>query len=71
MSIEQEILQYSYWEHFKSAKDLSHIFPPEHPKRVILSEAIGDVLMKLNKSKESACNRNFLTHFQIVVRIIV
>lgn len=48
MSIEQEILQFSYLEHFKKAKDLSMIFPPEHPKRVELAKTIEEILEKIN-----------------------
>jgi len=32
MTIKIEILQYSYWEHFKALKDISLILPIEHPK---------------------------------------
>lgn len=49
MSIELEILQYSYWEHFKAAKELSHIFPPEHPKRISLSKATEEILLRIKE----------------------
>lgn len=44
-----EILQFSYWEHFKAAKDLSLIYPPEHQKRVALEKALNEIQQKLNK----------------------
>jgi len=47
MSVELEILKYSYWEHFKAAKDLSFIFPPEHEKRVLLQNDIDKLLSKI------------------------
>ena len=50
MSIEQEILQQSYFEHFKAAKDLAHVFPPEHPKRVKLQIAIDEILFKIKNN---------------------
>lgn len=48
MDIELEILQYSYWEHFKAGKDLAFIFPPEHPKRIQLEKTINDLLDKIH-----------------------
>ena len=47
MSIELEILQYSYWEHFKVAKDLSFILPIEHPKRVELQNTINSLIVEI------------------------
>lgn len=32
--IKIELLEYSYWEHFKALKDMSLILPLDHPKRV-------------------------------------
>jgi len=43
-----EILQYNYWEHFKAAKDLSLILPPEHPKRVSIQKSMDELLEKIN-----------------------
>ena len=51
MTIKEEILQQSYYEHFKTAKDLAHVFPPDHPKRVKLQIAIDEILIKINKLK--------------------
>ncbi len=48
MDIEFELLQYSYWEHFKAAKDLALILPPEHPKRIQLEKTINELLDKIH-----------------------
>lgn len=34
----------NYWEHFKKAKDLALIYPPEHPQRVELQEVMETLL---------------------------
>jgi hypothetical protein len=47
MGIELDILNGNYWEHFKKAKDLALIYPPEHEKRVELSIAMQDLLDKI------------------------
>lgn len=47
MNIELEILQYSYWEHFKAAKDLSFILPIEHEKRVSLQNEINKISVQI------------------------
>ena len=38
-NIKVEILEYSYWEHFKALKDIALILPIEHPKRKKLEKA--------------------------------
>jgi len=43
------ILTYSYWEHIKAEKDLSFIYPPEHPKRIALHESATKILDEINK----------------------
>ena len=48
-NIELEILNYSYWEHFKLAKDLYLILPITHPKRIELQYAIDKILVKISK----------------------
>lgn len=45
--IELEILESSYWEHFKSAKDLSLYLPITHPKRVRLQDEINKISEKM------------------------
>ena len=49
--MELEILEYSYWEHFKYAKDLHLILPLGHPKLVRLKEAMDEILPRINKLK--------------------
>ena len=46
-----EILQYSYWEHFKAAKDLALILPINHPKRIELQNAIDSLSIKIKQQK--------------------
>lgn len=50
MNIRLEILQCSYWEHFKAAKELALIFPPEHHRRIALQDEINKILdeIKIN-----------------------
>lgn len=47
MSIRLEILQYSYWEHFKAVKELALIFPPDHFKRILLQKEIDKILLQI------------------------
>lgn len=46
-----EILEASYWEHFKAAKDLALYLPITHPKRVKVEQALNELQDKLNKNK--------------------
>lgn len=48
-SIAFEILNFSYWEHFKKAKDLSMIYPPDHPERVLLQQVMDEMILKINQ----------------------
>lgn len=50
-SINIEILEYSYWEHFKALKDVSLILPIEHPKRKQLEKATNEILNQLQTIK--------------------
>ena len=50
-SIKIQILEYSYWEHFKAAKDAALILPINHPKRKILETAVNDIIGEINKLK--------------------
>ena len=52
MKIELEILEYSYWEHFKRAKDLHLILPKTHPKRVILNLEMDKMLKRIHEIKK-------------------
>ncbi len=47
--IRKDILQLSYWEHFKKAKDLALILPPEHPQRLELEQELKTLLNQLKK----------------------
>ena len=46
-SIFKEILQQSYWEHFKAAKDLALYLEPTHQKRVKIEKVINEILIKI------------------------
>lgn len=46
MDFRDEILQASYWEYFKKAKDLALIYPQEHEKRKELEFAMNEILAK-------------------------
>lgn len=46
--IELEIETYSYWEHFKAAKELALILPPDHPKRKKIEKAANEILERIN-----------------------
>jgi len=47
-----EILEGSYWEHYKFAKDLSLYLPLDHPKRKLLEAELNKQLEVINKIKE-------------------
>jgi hypothetical protein len=47
--IAKDILQQSYWEHFKVAKDLALYLEPTHPKRVKLDNEINQILLKIKQ----------------------
>lgn len=49
--IKIEILEYSYWEHFKALKDVALILPIEHPKRKKLENATNEILKELHELK--------------------
>ena len=51
-SVEIEILNFSYWEHFKHAKDLSLVLPLNHPKRIRVENELNNMLDKMNSLKE-------------------
>lgn len=52
MNIELEILQSSYWEHFKAEKDVALILPIDHPKRIKLRKEINDLTEKIQRLKK-------------------
>ena len=50
-NIKLEILNYSYWEHFKLAKDLALILPLDHPRRQLLEKEMTDLLKQIHQIK--------------------
>lgn len=50
--IKLEILEASYWEHFKSAKDLASYLPLVHPKRKKLETELNRINEEIHKLKE-------------------
>ena len=52
ISIYLEILQGSYWEHFKKSKDLSLYLPLDDIRRKELEEEIKIILEKIKSLKE-------------------
>ncbi|MBE7649247.1 hypothetical protein [Tenacibaculum finnmarkense] len=51
MELELEILEYSYWEHFKFAKDLSLILPLKHSKRLLINKELDKILKRIHEIK--------------------
>jgi hypothetical protein len=49
MSNKAEILQASYWEHFKFAKELAMYLPLNHYKRVKIEAEINKIQKQLNE----------------------
>jgi hypothetical protein len=47
-----DILEANYWEHFKFLKDLSLIYPIDHPKRKLLEKNLNEIRSEINKLKE-------------------
>jgi hypothetical protein len=50
-NIKLQILEANYWEHYKHAKDLSFIFPIDHPKRLLLESNLNNMIEQINKLK--------------------
>ena len=46
--IKLELLNCSYWEHFKVAKDLSLILPIDHPKRKKIEKEVNKILLEID-----------------------
>lgn len=53
-SIEFEILQLSYWEHFKLAKDLALVYPVEHKKRKTVEKILNELSDRMKKIKNDS-----------------
>ena len=49
--IKLEILEYSYWEHYKYLKDMSLILPLNHPKRIRVENEVNSMITEINKMK--------------------
>lgn len=43
-----EILQASYWEHFKRAKELALYLPLKNPTRVAVEAELNNIVIKLD-----------------------
>ena len=56
MSIELEILKANYQEHFKYAKELSFIYPIEHPKRIFIEKNLNELQINIQKQNEKEKN---------------
>lgn len=52
--IKLEILQYSYWEHFKLAKELSLILPIEHTRRKEIEEQVNILQKRIEQLKNES-----------------
>lgn len=50
--IEIEILESSYWEHFKYAKDMALYLPIKHPKRIKINNEMNIILKRLHELKQ-------------------
>ena len=48
MNIQLDILRFSYWEHFKAAKELSQVYPPEHPRLIQITKVMNDLIIQIN-----------------------
>ena len=46
-SIRLELLEYSYWEHFKMAKDLEKMLPLDHPKRIKIENELNKIALEM------------------------
>lgn len=44
----EEILKANYWEHFKFAKELSLIYPLNHPKRIKIENELNKIAKQLS-----------------------
>ena len=48
-----QILEMSYWEHFKKAKDLARYLPIDNPERVEIENTLIEILNKLNERRDA------------------
>ncbi len=54
MPVELEILEYSYWEHFKAAKDIALILPIDHPRRKEIEKSLNELQEQIKAIKEKS-----------------
>ncbi len=47
--MKKEILQMSYWEHFKFAKELSQSLEINHPKRIKIEKEMNSIINKISE----------------------
>jgi len=52
MKVNIEILNSSYWEHFKFAKELAGYLPLDHPKRIKVEQEINEILTVLKDNNK-------------------
>jgi len=45
------ILEFSYWEHYKHAKDIAFIYPVDNPKRKEIEKSLNEILIEIQKIK--------------------
>jgi hypothetical protein len=50
--IRLQILNQSYWMHFKEAKDLALYYAPDHPRIILLTETIEKLRIEIEKIKK-------------------
>lgn len=55
MEIKQELLNYSYWEHFNFAKELALVLPLQHPKRIKIETEMNVILKQINEASSKEC----------------
>ena len=52
LSIEMELLLYSYWEHYGMAKSLEKVLPLGHPKRVRMEKEINIIAAEMEELRK-------------------
>lgn len=52
MNLALQILEASYWEHFKSAKDISRFLPIDNPKRVEIENELNKIAKEIQAVKK-------------------
>ena len=50
--IKLEILELSYWEHFKSAKDMALVYPLNHFRRILVETEMDKLLQQIHELKK-------------------